>query len=503
MSLPTWLGSLTFANLAASRPSQTPLSAVARDLATYGLTSALSQAGGLLLLPILTRALSVDAYGSVDVVATFVAFLTMLLQASLPSAVARDYHSETNIEGPARLVSTLLAFIAAGGALIALSVSFAAEPLARWIFDDASAATYLRLGCGIALFSALLSIPYMTLRMERRIVAYNALRMLHTLCYVSLTFAFVVAGERGVSGVFEAQLITFAGVLCVSLFLIRAQLTPRLSIARLRAALSFSLPMFPGRVAVAINEQADRLLLLAFIGLGGVGLLGVAARVASVMQFGLVVFRQAWQPHAMMLLDDPKRGDTYRRMLNYYAGAFSILGLWLSAIGPEIFRFVVPPEYAAGYQALPWLVGAAILHHSVSITTLGPVETRETGILSTAPVLGMLLNVALAAILIPLLGIGGAAIGMFASTLLYTGLLWRRSVSTGGIPFDGAKASAAIVTYALASLALLTAWRELDDTASLAVRLGVALAATAFLVPRTLDAQAWNLLRTLSQRVRG
>ena len=501
MSLAAWVGSLPCPPLSGSQPSQTPLAAVARDLASYGVMSAISQAGGLLLLPILTRALSVDAYGSVDMVAAFVAFLTILILAVLPTALAREYHSSENSEDPARLVSTLLAYVAATGALAGIGVSAFAQPLAQRMFDDPGAAAYLRLGCGIAWLSALLSIPYMTLRMQRRIVAYNALRMLQTLVYVGLTYALVVGRERGVQGVFEAQLLTYAGLLICALFLIRAQLTPRLSLARLRAALRFSLPILPGRIAVVINEQADRVLLLAFIGLSGVGLLGVAARIASAVQFTLVVFRQAWQPHAMMLIDSPRRDDTYRRMLNYYAGAFSILGLWLSAVGPEIFRFVVPPEYAAGYAALPWLVGAAILHQSAAITTLGPIVKRETGILATAPVIGMLLNVALALVLIPRFGIGGAAIGMFVSTLVHTGLLWRRSVHDAGIPFDGATAAAAVATYALASLGLLMAWRELDAMASFAARMGIALAATAFLVPRTLDAQAWNLLRTLSRRV--
>ncbi|MBW2269187.1 MAG: lipopolysaccharide biosynthesis protein [Deltaproteobacteria bacterium] len=486
--------------MSASQPSQTPLSAVARDLATYGVMSALSQASGLLLLPILTRALSVDAYGSVDMVAAFVAFLTMLFRAALPSAVARDYHSSENSEGPARLVSTLLAFVAGVGALAAAGLSAFAEPLARWIFDDPGSAAYLKLGCGIAWFSALVSIPYMALRMQRRIVAYNALRMLQTLAYVGLTVALVIGRERGVRGVFEAQLLTHAGVLACALFLIRAQLTPRLSLARLRAGLGFSLPMLPGRIAVVINEQADRVLLLAFVGLGGVGQLGVAARVASAVQFALVVFRQAWQPHAMLLIDAPRRNDTYRRMLNYYAGTFSILGLWLSAIGPEIFRFVVPPEYAEGYQALPWLIGAAILHQSVVITTLGPIVKRQTSSLSSAALIGMLLNVALALALIPRLGLGGAAMGLFASTLVYTGLLWRRSVYDAGIPFDGATAIAAVATYVLASLALLTVWREFDGVASCVARAGIALAATVFLVPHTLDAQAWNLLRKLARR---
>jgi O-antigen/teichoic acid export membrane protein len=486
--------------LSATQPPQSPLTAVARDLATYGVMSALSQAGGLLLLPVLTRALSVEGYGSVDIVATFVAFLTMLLQAALPSAVARDYHSRENTEGPARLVSTLLAFVAGCGTLVAGGVAAAAGPLARLIFDDPGAALYLRLGCAVAWLSALLSIAFMTLRMERRIVAFNALRMLQTFGYVGIALALVLGMQRGVRGVFEAQVIAYASVLACALVLIRSRLTWQLSPARLRAALGFSLPMLPGRVAIVLNEQTDRLLLLFFIGLGGVGLLGVAARIASAAQFGLVVFRQAWQPHAMMMIDAPRRDETYRRMLNYYVGAFALGGLWLSAAGPEIFALVAPPEYAAGYAALPWLVGAAILHQSGVLTSLGPLVSRDTGAVTRAAVLGLVVNLGAALLLIPTFGIAGAAIGVFSSNLVYTASLWRASVRGAAVPFDRATALTALVTYVLGSVLLLCAWRFLDGLPSLAARAGIAAAASAVLIPRILDAQARNVLAGLTRR---
>ena len=220
------------------------------------------------------------------------------------------------------------------------------------------------------------------------------------------------------------------------------------------------------------------------------------------MQFATVVFRQAWQPHAMQLLDSPRRNDAYRRMLAYYAGGFATLGVWLAALGPELLSVVAPAEYADGYRALPWLIGAAILHQSVSITTLGPQAQRQTGVLSSTATLGMLANVALGFALIPRFGIGGAAIGSFVASLLHTTLLWRRSVADAGIPFDTATPLVAVATYAVASTALLAAWSGLDGPASTLARVGIATAASAVLVPRSLDAQAWNLLRQLGERLR-
>lgn len=463
--------------------------------------SAIAQAGGLVLLPILTRALSVDAYGSVDVVATFVTFLTILLQAALPSALSRDYQSPENREGTATLVSTLLAFVAFGGALLAGGAALAAEPLARLLFDGPEAADYIRLGCATSWLSAMLGIAYVTLRMQRRIVAFNALRMLQTLAYVGVTLALVLAAGRGVRGVFEAQVVAHGTVLVGALMLIRGELTPKLSRERLRAALSFSLPMLPGRFLLILNEQIDRLLLLFFIGLPGVALLGVAARIASLMQFALVVFRQAWHPHAMGLLDTPRRDELFGRMLNYYAGAFALGGLALCAIGPELFAWIVPEEYRRGYLALPWLIGAAILHQSATLTNVGPLAERETQALTGAATLALAINLVLALLLIPTFGIAGAAIGVFVANLAYTAVLWRASARVVEAGFAGASVLRALGVYVVCATTFVLAWLFTEGLTHVAIRAGAMALAVAILLPPTLDPQARRLLAELRARL--
>ena len=463
--------------------------------------SAIAQAGGLLLLPILTRALSVDAYGSVDVVATFVVFLTILLQAALPSAVAREFTAAAERGDSAELVSSLLVFVGGAGALIAGGVALVAEPLALLLFDEAGAAAYLRLGCATAWLSALLGIAYITLRMQRRIVAFNTLRMLQTVTYVSLALLLVLPAERGVRGVFEAQVVAYAVVLAAALVLIRSELRPGFSPARLRAALSFSLPMLPGRFLIVLNEQVDRLLLLFFIGLPGVALLGVASRIASVVQFALVVFRQAWQPHAMVLLDRPRRDEFFGRMLNYYAGIFALGGLVLCALGPELFALLVPPDYQAGYAALPWLVGAAILHASAVLTNVGPLAERETAALSRAALLALAINLSVALVLIPRFGIAGAAIGVFAANLAYTTALWRASARVVEHGFAGRAALRALVVYVGCSLVFVVAWQHTDGATFVATRAVAIGMAFALLVPPTLDPQARRLIADARQRL--
>jgi len=494
-------GCYHFGRLSETARTQQHFVRVGKDVLTYGFLSALSQMGGLILLPLLTRVFSVDEYGAVDIVATFVALLAAFAQFALPSAIARYFGQTTSEEERRQLFTTVLAFVALLGMALALLLSTAAAPLARLLLGDAAHADYLRLGCGIAWVRSLAAIPYMTLRMERRIVAFNLIQFFATTGYIVLALYLVLARGSGVRGVFIGQLVAGTGAFAIALALTRRHLTARLSVASLRRAVGFSGPMLPGHLGAWVNAQTDRLLLLFFLGLPGVALFGVTARIASLVQFLLLVFRQGWQPYAMSLIDDSGRNDVYRRMLNYYAAGFASLGLALTAVSPELFALIVPEDYRSGYVVLPWLVGAAIFHHSASITNLGVVVSARTGVISVASGVGLIGNVAIASALIPTFGIAGAAIGTFVSELGFTAILWRSSVARSDVRFDTRAILIVLTTYVVGAISLLLASKALVGLPSAALRAALLAGALLSIARAALDREFVELLAPVFRRL--
>ncbi len=474
---------------------------VAKDILTYGLLSALSQMSGLILLPILTRVFSVDEYGAVDIVATFVSLVAAFAQFALPSAIARYFGQAASEEERRQLFTTVLTFVALLGLALALALSAAAAPLAGLLLGDAVHADYIRLGCGVAWVQSLAAIPYMTLRMERRIVAFNLLQILTTTGYIILALYLVLVRGSGVRGVFIGQLVAGAGAFLIALVLTRRHLTARLSVASLRRALGFSGPMLPGRLGTWANEQTDRLLLLFFLGLPGVALFGVTARIASLVHFLLLVFRRGWQPYAMLLIEDSGRGDVYRRMLNYYAAGFASLGLTLTAVSPELFTLLVPEDYRDAYVVLPWLVGAAVFHHSASITNLGVLLSARTGVISVASAVGLIGNVAIASAMIPTFGIAGAAIGAFVSEFGFTAILWRASVARSDVRFDSRRVLLVLTIYVVAAISLLLASKALVGFQSAALRAALLAGALLSIARAALDREFAELLASALRRL--
>ena len=469
-----------------------------RDMALYGAMDAISRVTGLILLPLLTRAFSVDEYGAIDILTLLTVLVSALGRLALPSALARYFIESLERRELDRLASTLLACVAAFSLLLVLVGNLCADAIAATLLKDPAGARYVQLALLSAGAAAISSIPQMVLRMERRIARFSILNMLQSVLYAGLTIAFIFGLSTGLIGVFAALAISECARLVLALLWTRHCLNPQLVAAQASRGLRYSVPLLPAVLVTYVNRSADRFLLLAFMGLQGVSVFAAAARISLLVNVITVIFRQAWSPYAMSMIhaNRDERNAFYRRGLSYYAGVFACLGLGLTAIGPEVLAIVVPSEYHHGYVVLPWLVGAAILHASGNITNLGVLISGHTGMSSVAAWMGGLTNIVLGVLLIPMLGIRGAAIGTFVGELIFTATLCYYTQQRSDIRFRTAPLLTVLSCYVGASIALvLLAARIESPIASLGSRALVLGVATALIAALSLDRPAWAALR--------
>lgn len=426
-----------------------------KDFFTYGFMAALSQMSGLLLLPLLTRALSMDNYGTVDIIATFVALLSIGMKLALPNGLTRYFNEYENPADRAKLVSTLLAGLIIIGLIIVLVLSLLSGLFAEKLVQNRAYRDFFLIGCWIALLSSIRSIPQTILRMERKIILYSVINLSATFLHVALTLYFVFVLKKGIWGIFYAQLIAAAISLLMTLALTYRYFTLSLSFHDFSRILRYSLPLLPSLISTWFNRQADRVLLLLLVGLGGVAIYGAAAKIAVLVVFLLIVFQQGWQPYAMMILREDNRNEIYTRMLNYYAGGFAILTLLLTAISPELFSLILPVEYQHGYVVIPWLIGAFVLHRSALFTKLGMLVSEKTVGISIASWISVCLNVMISWILISSFGIAGAAIGTFIAELVFTCILWQFTKKKSNIVFDTPTVLRVLFSFIICSILLL------------------------------------------------
>jgi O-antigen/teichoic acid export membrane protein len=475
-----------------------------KDTVVYGFMAGVSSVTGLILLPLFTRVFSTDQYGVIDIVATLTSILSIFARLSLPSAITRYFYEKKEALDRNSFISTLLAFVLVVSAGLVIVGGMFSNTIASLFLRNKEFGLFVFLGFVSAAFSALSSLPQMVLRMERRIVRFNLLNILYSVFYVGLALYLVFAQSQGLTGVFAASVLASLLQLLLAIAWTRQYLTRYLSFPDLKHSLKYSLPIIPAVMVTWINRHTDRLVLLAFLGLSGVGIFGAAARIGAVFNFLTTVFRQGWIPYRMFLIKAPEeeRNRFYRLVLRYYACGFSSLALIFTAISPEILRILVPAEYHKAYVVIPWIVGATILHASGPITTMGILISERTYAASIAAWGGAVLNVLLAVVLIPALGIRGAAIGTFVAELVFTSMLWYFTARYTNIRFDRKPMIIILICYVFTANVLLWLTENIEPSLiSLTCRMVVVGIAILLIACQIMDRTAFSSIRSFVFRI--
>lgn len=424
---------------------------------TYGIMGGISKSIGLLLLPVLTHQFSAGEYGIIEIISTFSSLLGMFMTLSLNSAISRFWFESVEKKIESELISTILFFVTITGTLVLLFIWFTSDFFSKILLEESVYSTFIFLGGLAAFLSAMATFPQIVLRMQRKIVLYNTLSIIQTVIYVITALVLLFILEMGLVSVFIGMVVGYLVSFLFGLYTIKSNLMFTFSSIFLTESLKYSIPILPSLMVTWVNKQIDKVLLLFFLGLSVVGVFGAASKLALIVVLLTNIFRQAWSPFAMsMINDDPlKRNEFYRRILNYYTVIMLTIGLFIVTFAAELLMILVPPEYYYGYVILPWIIGAKIFHAAGNITNLGMLVSKKTFGNSIAAWIGASVNIVLSLILIPKFGIFGVAIGTFFAELIFASTLMYFSFKTAEVRFDIRNVSFMVLIYCITSILLL------------------------------------------------
>lgn len=185
-----------------------------------------------------------------------------------------------------------------------------------------------------------------------------------------------------------------------------------------------------------VHQQTDILILGLFTDSERVGIYRVAAQAAAVVGFGLQAINMVVAPQFARL---HAAGDTARLQRLVTSSARVILLLTLPAVlllallGGPVIRFVFGAEYAAGHVALAILAAGQLCSAafgSVAFLLNMTGYERDT---ARGLALAVAANVVLNLLLIPSLGMEGAALATAVTLASWNLLLWRATRARLGI----------------------------------------------------------------------
>jgi O-antigen/teichoic acid export membrane protein len=174
------------------------------------------------------------------------------------------------------------------------------------------------------------------------------------------------------------------------------------------------MPLVPSSVGVMVGLYVDRIAIARLMTLGDVGLFGVGYRLSSLTSLLMVGFVSALTPLIYARHREPDTPAQLARIFRTFAALALAVCLALALFARDIVAVATTPDYVGAAAVVPLLAPALVLS-SMYIFAPGPGIAKRTGIISTINIGVAVMNTLLNFLLIPILGILGAATATFLS----------------------------------------------------------------------------------------
>ncbi len=406
---------------------------LARHTAVYGIGDTAGRAIGLILLPLYTSVFSREVIGAMTLAFSLAAFAGIFYTLGMNYAVLRYFAGDVEKDDRMRILSTEFTFLLLVSAILSLVLWRSSESVGNIFFGVPGWDHLVRMVAVILFLDTLSSMCMVVLRAQERSGTYTIITLLRLFSSLVLNI-YLVTHRREVEAVFEANIITSALVFLVSFPFVANYLRPYISIVWLEKLLKFGLVFVPSVFCVMIIEVSDRYLLRRFLNLEEVGIYSVCYKLGLVSLFLARAFSLAWPTFFLSLSQnanapDPEEAKSvYARVMTYFILASVFVMLATSVFARDIVRFLPTPDpltdYTRGWKVIP-VVCLAYTFYGVYINLMAGVFIKDkTGYLPFVTGVGAFINVVLNIVLIPIIGMMGAALSTLAAYAVMVGSLY-------------------------------------------------------------------------------
>lgn len=389
------------------------------DVAATTLFRASLKLRGLILIPLLTTTLGVEAYGTYVQITIVSGVLMRVFSLGLQIALV-NYYDEAD---PATLYSTVVATGLVTGVVVwAASAALAGEISRLTLGTDAYATLY---ALGLLLVPLLIGrkITINAFRAQSRIKLHSFVRAVDVYAAVGATAVVVLVLEEGLFTVFVATILTRAAILLVANAYVLFDLGLALpSPGLLGEVLRYALGAMGVDASKKLLGEIDYLAVGFFLGAGAVGVYSVGFKLGQVVLLAARPLTVAFLPEFGDLWERGEVDEIRRRLV---AGARYVVTLGIPAavafwiVGDRLLALIAPADVAARAPPIAAAVALGIVFLGLTdIYTQVFLAVGDSGAPFRIHLAGLATNVLLLAVLVPAIGVLGAAAAYAATYLL-------------------------------------------------------------------------------------
>lgn len=392
------------------------LRATLKHTSIYGITNILKKGAAFFMIPVYTHYLSPSDYGILELLELILDLTTLLIGLRLSDAVIRYYHHYQSPEEKNEVISTAFLFslvVAAGSVLI---LQFTSSSLSHYALKGNAPAHYVSwiffcLGCRL-----LNIVPEAQLMVAKRSVTYSGLSFVTFVLSLSLNILFLVGMGLGVRGMLYSMMITSVTYMLLLFSVTLPKLSWRFSMEKLGQMITFGLPLLPGILSLFLVNFADRFFIQHYCSSHELGIYSLGYKFGTLLVVLMTdPFFRIWNTQRYEIAASKEGPQIIGRYFTYYfLGLVTLtLGLWI--FSKDIIQLLADPRFLDAAHIVPLISLSYLLQGIAGFATLGIMVSYKTRYILYANLATAAVNLAMNFMLIPALGIYGAAVSTIVS----------------------------------------------------------------------------------------
>jgi len=407
----------------------THLKRLGTETAVYGISTILGRFLNFLLIPFYTNVFAAGEYGIVAYVYSLIAFVTVVYSYGLESAYFK-YSSTLEIGSPKQNFSTPFFSLLGSSLLFSIFISAFAVPLGSLInLQEQHSSIILYAGWILAL-DAIAIIPFAVLRMEHKAKSFATIKFLNILINVVMNLVLLLQFKMGIEGVFISGLVASVATLVMLLPTIAKHLIPSFHGGLWKALMKFGLPYIPAGLAAMAVQVIDRPILRALTDDATVGIYQANYRLGIFMMLIVSMYDYAWRPFYFSVAKEPNAKEIFARVLTYLLVFMSVIFLILTFFIGDIAkislfgRHLIGPAYWSGLDIVPVVLAGYVFLGIHTNLSAGIYIQKKTQYAAPVTFVGAAVNVVANYLLIPSMGMMGAAWATFFAYLFMAATMY-------------------------------------------------------------------------------
>lgn len=363
------------------------------------------------LLPLYTNVLSTAEYGQVDLISTIGMVIAPIVILNISEALLR-FPLDDDADNIAIMSTGIL------GLLLGIIISLIVFP----IFNNFNWKNINPIFLYFYIISyAAFQVFTSYLRGKEKLLQYSVTNILNSLLVAIFNIIFLLGFKRGVDGYLAAYILAFtisaiyAFVVgnvkdVIKNFKINKKLTTEM--------LKYSVVLIPNTFLWWITNSSDRIMVSHFVGDAQNGIYAISYKIPTLLSTVALIFNQAYSYSAIKEEKSTDKVEMNNRIFQSLAGILTVTGAIMMVIMKPFLKIYVNDTFYTAWKYTPYLIIGFVFSSLGSfLGTQYTVYKDSKGYLFSA-LIGALTNIGLNALLIPLIGVYGAATATLISYLV-------------------------------------------------------------------------------------